>query len=163
MDDGTHRRDPAYARHALLPDDVAGVRFLYPDGSIPSGPDLAVDEVAYSPIGAQPGETITLLYTIANQGNLASGPFGVRLQLSGGPGPSLADPELDSWNEVSLGAGVNVTRGRELVLPMNLPPGTYQTVWEGRDQRGMTVASGLYFCVLQVGEFTAVKKMMMLK
>ncbi len=40
----------------------------------------------------------------------------------------------------------------------------YQTVtWDGTDNTGHTVASGVYFYKLNAGDFTATKKMMMLK
>jgi flagellar hook assembly protein FlgD len=41
--------------------------------------------------------------------------------------------------------------------------GRYQVVWDGRDDRGMTVGSGTYFCRLQAGDFAIVQKMLLLK
>ena len=45
----------------------------------------------------------------------------------------------------------------------DMPAGTYKVVWNGKDSRGQSVASGLYLYRLQAGSFTAVKKMLMLK
>ena len=45
------------------------------------------------------------------------------------------------------------------------PAGVYQNrdraaYWDGRNQRGETVASGVYFCTLTAGDFTATRKML---
>jgi hypothetical protein len=42
-------------------------------------------------------------------------------------------------------------------------PGRYSVVWNGRDQSGKPVPSGVYLYRLQTGSFTASKKMMLLK
>jgi len=41
--------------------------------------------------------------------------------------------------------------------------GTYQVVWNGIDQNGARVASGVYLYKLQAGTFSTVKKMLMVK
>jgi hypothetical protein len=41
--------------------------------------------------------------------------------------------------------------------------GAYSAVWDGRDDRGRTVASGVYFSVLQIGKEQRSRKMVMLK
>lgn len=44
-----------------------------------------------------------------------------------------------------------------------VPAGRYTIIWDGRDEWGETVASGVYFYRLQVGESTETKKMVLLK
>jgi flagellar hook assembly protein FlgD len=39
-------------------------------------------------------------------------------------------------------------------------PGSYSVVWEGTDEKGNQVASGLYLCRLEAGTFTQVRKML---
>lgn len=41
--------------------------------------------------------------------------------------------------------------------------GTYSLVWNATDQSGNKVTSGVYFCRMQSGEFTAVRKLVLLK
>lgn len=42
-------------------------------------------------------------------------------------------------------------------------PGSYQLVWDSRDQGGTGAASGLYFCRLEAGAFTAEQKVLLLR
>jgi len=49
-----------------------------------------------------------------------------------------------------------------------LPAGTYvdkdrAVYWDGKDRFGEKVASGVYFYTLQTGEFSATKKMVIMK
>ena len=41
--------------------------------------------------------------------------------------------------------------------------GIYTTLWDGRSQRGLLVASGLYFYKIQAGEFIQIHKMTFMK
>jgi subtilisin family serine protease len=51
---------------------------------------------------------------------------------------------------------------RELVSA-NEPAGRHQVAWDGRNQQGQPVASGVYFYRLAAGDFVATKKMVLLK
>ena len=44
-----------------------------------------------------------------------------------------------------------------------MPAGTRETPWNGRDDRGRVVATGIYFYRLQAGEFTATRRMTLMK
>ncbi|UCE18070.1 MAG: T9SS type A sorting domain-containing protein [Gemmatimonadota bacterium] len=41
--------------------------------------------------------------------------------------------------------------------------GSYTVTWDGRDESGVEVTSGVYFCTIEAGNFTATKKMLLLK
>ncbi len=42
-------------------------------------------------------------------------------------------------------------------------PGTYEVTWDGKDNNGIEVSSGIYFYKLQAGPHTQVKKMLLVK
>jgi hypothetical protein len=43
------------------------------------------------------------------------------------------------------------------------PAGAYRVVWNGRDERGVAVPTGMYFYRMKSGEFTQVRKLLLLK
>jgi hypothetical protein len=42
-------------------------------------------------------------------------------------------------------------------------PGLYQLTWDGRNSAGQAVPSGVYFCVLEAGNFKATQKMLLVR
>jgi len=56
-------------------------------------------------------------------------------------------------------------RGRIIrtLIRGEVEPGLYEAVWNGRDDAGQTVPSGVYFYRLKVGSYDSVMKMLMLK
>jgi hypothetical protein len=42
-------------------------------------------------------------------------------------------------------------------------PGLYSARWDGKDDRGVSVSSGMYFYRLKTEHFTRTRKMMMVK
>ncbi len=68
-------------------------------------------------------------------------------------------------SEDFVDAAVFDVRGRRLrtLVSEIQPAGTHAVVWDGKDRFGRQVATGLYFYRLQVGEFTAVRKMVLMK
>ena len=52
---------------------------------------------------------------------------------------------------------------RELAAGKVMAAGHYSSLWDGRDNNGDRVGSGLYFYRLGAGDFTSVKKMVLLK
>ncbi|MBI4530172.1 MAG: hypothetical protein HY709_01505 [Candidatus Latescibacteria bacterium] len=44
-----------------------------------------------------------------------------------------------------------------------LPVGVHTVVWDGRDETGKEVATGLYLYRLTAGEFTATRKMLLMR
>ncbi len=54
-------------------------------------------------------------------------------------------------------------RVRTLINGATKAPGVYSIVWDGRDNAGLPVASGVYFYRLKAGNFVKTKKMLLLK
>jgi len=54
-------------------------------------------------------------------------------------------------------------RVRELILNANMAPGVHSILWNGKDDSGKAVSSGVYFARLNAGAASAVKSMMMVK
>ena len=56
-------------------------------------------------------------------------------------------------------------RGKLVRTLVNEPkqPGSYQVIWDGSNEKGEEVASGIYFCRLKVGDNSQTKKMVLIK
>jgi hypothetical protein len=56
-------------------------------------------------------------------------------------------------------------RGRHVrtLLDAGLEPGRYDLAWDGRDARGRTVASGVYFYRLEAPDFSVTRRMLLLR
>lgn len=55
--------------------------------------------------------------------------------------------------------------GREVktLVDKRLPPDCYTTTWDGRDEDGRAVASGVYFCRVQVGDESAARRIVVMR
>ena len=53
-------------------------------------------------------------------------------------------------------------RVRQLVNAVNLP-GTYEVRWDGLNERGQQVPSGIYFYRIKSGEFRQTKRMLLVR
>jgi flagellar hook assembly protein FlgD len=49
------------------------------------------------------------------------------------------------------------------VVDERLKPGAYRAVWDGRDQTGRRLASGMYFYRLEAGAFNQTRRLMLLR
>jgi len=82
--------------------------------------------------------------------------------------PNPFNPTTSIGFESPAGADATVrvydVSGR-LVRSLQVPPGDGQrsVVWDGRDERGRSLPSGVYFCRLQAGDRNQTRKMLLLK
>jgi tetratricopeptide (TPR) repeat protein len=83
--------------------------------------------------------------------------------------PNPFNPETTIEFSLSSAAAVSVSiyniKGQKIkdLFSDHLPTGEHSVVWNGRDNRGRSVASGVYFYRITTGNDTTVKKMLLLK
>jgi hypothetical protein len=71
--------------------------------------------------------------------------------------------ELPALTRVRL--AIFNSAGKQIVVLVDAdqPPGDYRVKWDGRDNLGRSVASGIYFCRLEAGIDTRVRKLVLLR
>jgi len=70
---------------------------------------------------------------------------------------------LPQEQEVSLYITNALAQQVRMIFNGSLPAGTYQFCWDGRDQQGQEVATGLYFYTLKTKVFSDTKTLLFLK
>jgi len=50
-----------------------------------------------------------------------------------------------------------------ILLDETRPAGRHSAVWNGHDRSGVDVGPGIYFVRMEAGEFTAIRKMLLLR
>ena len=141
-------------------------------------------EGALLDLNAAPGVSITLVeaYAGATNGSLATVIGGAPLQNARLPkafslsenipnpfNPSTAIsytvPEAEAGRLRQITLEVFDLRGRRVKILAEGPhePGSYTVVWEGKDQSGRQLASGVYFYRLRAEGFSSTRKMVLLK
>lgn len=67
--------------------------------------------------------------------------------------------------ESSVSLNIYNILGQKVKTPVNerKPPGNYFIIWDGRNESGQIVHSGVYFYRLETAEFTSTKKMVLIK
>ncbi len=108
-------------------------------------------------IGDAPGTGVSLPRTFALGQNYPN-PFNpsttIRFDIPGSAGEKVVI-RLDIYN----------IRGQHIrtLIDRESEPGTYTVHWDGRNSRGERVGSGIYLYRVVAGEFTAIRKMVMVK
>jgi hypothetical protein len=109
---------------------------------------------------------------ILKKGKAAPADVGSTVALA--PNPQPSNPEV--WMPYRLGQGVEVkitiySASGHMVRTLDLgyrPAGDYMSkgkaaYWDGKNEAGELVSSGIYFYTFQAGDFTAIKKLVMIK
>lgn len=71
--------------------------------------------------------------------------------------------ELSSFAEVTLTVFDQVGRHVVTLVRANQPAGMYRIDWDGRDDAGRQMASGVYLYRLQAGAFEETRKMVLVR
>jgi len=78
--------------------------------------------------------------------------------------PEVTIPfELRKDEKVTLVIYDALGRLVKTVFDGTLPRGSHTATWTGRNGRGEHVSSGVYFCRMQTGDFSATRKLVFLK
>ena len=115
-----------------LPDDRAGVRFLYPDGTIETdiGGSVFVRSgsgtsgLVSSPSSAARGSNVTIQFTFHNLSTSAQ-TFNIGFYLSSNNFISKTDRLLGTNTGASASPGATGTFSRTLTIPSDVAPGNY--------------------------------------
>ena len=132
------------------------LRFVAIDRSPGSLVEVGVDDFAiysFVPTGTEPNpntQTPTIFALHQNYPN----PFNGRTEISFDL-PEQSDVEIQIYDIAG-----RLVRGYEI---SGLPAGAHSVVWDGRENSGGNVASGIYLYKLQAGDFTNARKMLYLK
>ncbi len=71
--------------------------------------------------------------------------------------------DLPKTTKVSLAVYNVFGQKVRTLIDTNLPAGWYTVTWDGKDDKGIKVASGVYFCRLLAGDKVSTKKMTLVK
>ena len=71
--------------------------------------------------------------------------------------------QLPEAGEVSLVVYNTLGQRVRVLVRKREEAGFYRVVWDGKDARGRQVSSGIYLVRMEAGEFSEVRKMMLLK
>lgn len=68
-------------------------------------------------------------------------------------------------NSVRINVSIYNILGQKVrtLLDQKKAPGEYRVLWDGKDESGKDVGSGIYFCKLSCGDLVSIKKMILLR
>ncbi|MFH1865768.1 MAG: SBBP repeat-containing protein [Candidatus Eisenbacteria bacterium] len=136
------------------------------DMAVSAEQDVYVCGASYDSITSS--DCTTVKYTVATGVPHQGGPEPALRLLSPRPNPFGAETHIGY--EVPAGIGrarltVHNARGQlvRVLLDGSAQRGRREFLWDGRDETGAELASGVYFALLEVGETMAVRKMVLLR
>lgn len=125
--------------------------FVYRDGSQLRKEDATFDRTSMSLSGVAATEDLPTAYALEqNYPNPFNPTTTINFAL-----PKAGKVDVTVYN--LLGQQVNN------LVTGDMPAGVHSVVWDGRNQDGQSVSSGIYFYKITAGDFSQTKKMMMLK
>ena len=149
--------DNVYLRGTVVHDSVwvAANQYLQPNTNLPFGRGFIIDRdgtVALPYFGHNPDLVIDAIYGLLDGTSVpADGetPAGTALHLANSPNPTDSHTTVTYMLNEPGAAAVRIydVAGREVALVREgeHEAGEHSVVWDGRDERGVAVASGVYF------------------
>jgi hypothetical protein len=83
--------------------------------------------------------------------------------------PNPFNPETTIGYQISQTGNVRLiiynTMGQavRMLVDGHQNPGSYEAVWDGKDENGLTLGSGMYLVRMEAGKFTSMRKVVMMK
>jgi len=155
-------------RDLPLPTEVAGLKdfFLSLPATVTVDDVAALIELLTFPNPFNP--VLNISFSVSGAGAGTSAPVGDASSVGASSGSSSGGSTPDQ----SAGLGQTTQRLRLRIFDVNgrlvstlidgaLQPGNYSAVWNGTDERGTSVSSGVYFLKLEVGSEAAVRKVIL--
>jgi predicted CXXCH cytochrome family protein len=138
----------------------------YIDGAVTVGQTYYYKVTAYDFSGNESGSSneANVLATSVGTGNGLPTVFALRQNH-----PNPFNPTTNIQYDVPEAAHVTILVYNSLgmlvtrLVDQQQPAGSYSIQWDGKDQGGNNVASGIYFYKMEAGSFTAMKKMLFIK
>jgi predicted CXXCH cytochrome family protein len=138
----------------------------YIDGAVTVGQMYYYKVTAYDFAGNESGTSneVNIMVTSVGNGNGIPTVFALRQNHPNPFNPSTTiQYDLPQAAQVTINIynslGALVTR----LVDQQQSAGSYSIQWDGKDQSGNNVASGIYFYKMEAGSFTAMKKMLFIK
>jgi M6 family metalloprotease-like protein len=138
------------------------VRALFQNPTGVSGPSIPLDLVYVSDSDELAQSVATELY--ANYPNPFNPETVINFRVGGIEGPGFENATL-TLGEKNVRISIYNLKGqlvREL-LNNELAPGMYSVVWDGTDETGREVSSGVYFYRMTIDDFSATRQMLLMK
>jgi len=162
--------DYAFYFGPLLPDSI--IDFHLQVFTNPTVPGTAVITIKVEN-QANPSDTAALTFTFSTMPNiiqytrlLVTGTYQLLPNYPNPFNPETTIPfEIGGFQSVPARLSVYNVLGQQVAVPLNkvLAPGIYEVPWDGKDNSGEPVSSGLYFYELSAGNFRMLGKMILLE
>jgi hypothetical protein len=144
-----------------------GGQWSYFDGEVPAGVYEYRVQLAADPSQVSAWRRVTVPFALVLEQSVPN-PFDLSLYASAsiafsiGGAPSEVSTGRDAFERVEL--SVYDVRGARVatIFTRRLGPGDYESSWDGFDDSGERVASGVYFYRLSVGSFALTRKLVVL-
>ncbi|MDP8204943.1 MAG: C25 family cysteine peptidase [Candidatus Tenebribacter mawsonii] len=131
---------------------TAQLRFVFGSAGLITGEGWYIDDVHYSNTSGSNDETITPIMNKlhANFPNPFNPTTTISFSLK-----EAGNVDLDVYN----------IKGQKVktLIHANLPAENHQVVWNGKDDSGKSVSSGIYFYKMKTASYTSTRKMILLK
>ena len=147
------------------------IELVFPDGSVLSAP-LDFDGKSIDKISASGGMAKDLLDQAYTQMGVTKSAYLPKAFALAQNYPNPFNPSTtisysipDGSSQVGVKLSVFNIRGQlvRTLVDQNQAPGTYNVNWDGSDDHGRQISSGVYFYRIQAGDFVSTRKMVVLK